>query len=248
MISNIVRGMKADGQRILVLLILIDVALILLHTSHSYLGIPKGGAFSIEWEMGHGEVFQYIKEFWIASLLVLRAIAPVNRNRDNTSRPAQGLNLTWGLLFAYLLVDDSVKIHESLGERLAQTIGLSAWLGAGDRANSLGELGVNLVVAALFFGAIALFYRHCGRADRQVSADLIRLFLGLILFGVGVDAMHGLIGGSYEVRVLWSILEDGGEMLMMSLIMGYVFQLRPLEPLPLPAPSIELATTQSGLE
>ncbi len=224
MITNILRTMDRDGKRILILLLMVDVALILLHTSHSYLGIPKGGAFSIEWEMGHGEVFQYIKELWIASLLALRAMG-----RSPVSRAARGLNLAWGLLFAYLLVDDSVKIHESLGELLAQNSGLSAWLGEGDRANSIGELGVNLMVAALFFGAIALFYRRCTKADRQISANLTRLLLGLVFFGIGIDLLHGLIGGSYEVRVLWSILEDGGEMIVMSLIVGYVFQLKTLD-------------------
>lgn len=224
MTIDIVRKMEREGKRILVLLLMVDLALILLHTTHSYLGIPKGGAFSIEWEMGHGEVFQYIKEFWIASLLALRAIP-----RGRVSRAARGLNLAWGGLFAYLLADDSLKVHETLGELLARGVGLSAWLGEGDRANSLGEVAISLMVAALVFGAIALFYRQCTKTDRQMSMNLTWLLLGLVFFGIGIDVIHGLIGGIYEVRVLWSILEDGGEMIMMSLIVGYVFQLHPLD-------------------
>jgi hypothetical protein len=225
MVINLVRSMERDGKRILVLLLMIDIALIFLHATHSYIGIPKSGMFSIEWEMGHGEVFQYIKEFWIASLLVLRTVSPLP-----LSLALRGLNLGWGLLFVYLLLDDSIKIHESLGEFLAKVTGLSAWMGEGDRANSIGEVAISLMIATVFLGGIFWAYRHCTKVDRQMSTNLTRLLLALVFFGVGVDALHGIIGGSYPVQVAWSILEDGGEMIMMSLIFSYVFQLAPIAP------------------
>jgi hypothetical protein len=224
-ITNILRSLDRDGRRMLGLLLMIDVVLIFLHATHSYIGIPKSGMFSIEWEMGHGEVFQYIKESWIASLLILRSASPLA-----LSPALRGLNLVWGLLFGYLLLDDSIKIHESLGTLLAKVTGLSAWLGEGDRASSIGEIVINLMIATVFFGGIFWAYRHCGKADRRISGNLTRLLLALVVFGVGVDALHGIIGGSYPVRVAWSILEDGGEMIVMSLIFSYVFQLPPIAP------------------
>lgn len=155
MVINLVRSMERDGKRILVLLLMIDIALIFLHATHSYIGIPKSGMFSIEWEMGHGEVFQYIKESWIASLLILRSLSPLP-----LSLALRGLNLGWGLLFVYLLLDDSIKIHESLGEFLAKVTGLSAWMGEGDRANSIGEVAISLMIATVFLGGIFWAYRH----------------------------------------------------------------------------------------
>jgi hypothetical protein len=239
MLITLVRGMNRDGKRILVLLLMIDVAFILLHATHSYIGLPKSGMFSIEWEMGHGEMFQYIKEFWIASLLVLRTVSPLP-----LSLALRGLNLGWGLLFGYLLLDDSIKIHETLGTALARVTGLSTWLGEGDRANSIGEIAISLMVATVFLGGIFWAYRHCSKADRQMSVSLTRLLLALVFFGVGVDALHGIIGGSYPVRVAWSILEDGGEMIVMSLMFSYVFQLAPIAP-ELRAPMVDRVVSES---
>jgi hypothetical protein len=207
-----------DKNRLFILFLLVDFVLIALHASHIYLEVPRGNLFSIEWELGYGEVFQYIKEFWIVSLLVLRSLGS-----GPFRLSVQGLNLAWGLLFLYLLADDSLRIHETLGGILAQTLGLSAWLG--DKAQDLGELSVSAIAALVLFGLIAWAYRHSSKADRQISRHLTRLLGGLVLCGVVVDTIHSLIPGSLAT---WAILEDGGEMIVMSLIVSYVFQLKPI--------------------
>jgi hypothetical protein len=207
-----------DSNRILILFLLVDIVLIALHGGHHYLGIPRGDLFSIEWELGYGEIFQYIKEFWIVSLLALRSLGS-----GRFRLAVQGLNLAWGLLFLYLLADDSLRIHETLGGMLAQELGLSTWLG--EKAQDLGELSVSAIAALVLFGLIAWAYRHSSKADRQISMHLSRLLAGLVLCGVVVDTIHSLIPGSLAT---WAILEDGGEMIVMSLMISYVFQLKPI--------------------
>jgi hypothetical protein len=207
-----------DSHRILILFLLVDVVLIALHGGYQYLGRPRSILFSIELELGYGEVFQYIKEFWIVSLLVLRSLGS-----GPFRLSVQGLNLAWGLLFLYLLADDSLRIHETLGGIFAQTLGLSAWLG--DKAQDLGEISVSAIAALVLLGLIAWAYRHSSKADRQISRHLTRLLGGLVLCGVVVDTIHSLIPDSLAI---WAILEDGGEMIVMSLIVSYVFQLKPI--------------------
>lgn len=211
-------GIDRDKNRLLILFLLVDFVLILLHAGHTYLGVPRGDLFSIEWELGYGEIFQYIKEFWIVSLLALRSIGAGTFNAA-----AHRLNLAWGLMFLYLLADDSLRVHETMGSLLAKSLGLSVWLG--EKSQDIGELSVSLIAAIVLFGGIALAYRQSSKADRQISTHLTRLILGLVLCGVVVDLLHSLIPGTLDI---WAILEDGGEMVVMSLIVSYVFQLAPM--------------------
>jgi hypothetical protein len=211
-------NINQDKNRLFILFLLVDFVLIALHASHTYLGVPRGNLFSIEWELGYGEVFQYIKEFWIVILLSLRSFGAGMLNSA-----AHRLNIAWGLLFLYLLADDSLRVHETMGNILAKSLGLSVWFG--EKSQDVGELSVSLIAAIVLFSGIALAYRQSSKADRQISTHLTRLILGLVLCGVVVDSLHSLIPNSLDI---WAILEDGGEMVVMSLIASYVFQLKPI--------------------
>jgi hypothetical protein len=207
-----------NGNRILLLFLLVDIVVILLHCSHTYLGFPNADLFSLEWERGYGEFFQYIKEFWITALLVLRSVG------GGGFRSAGGrLNLGWGLLFLYLLADDSLQIHETMGGLLGHGLGLATWIG--EKSQDLGEILVSLIVASLLFSLIGLAHYYSSKADRQLSIQLGRMILALALCGIVIDGLHSLIPGSLAI---WPILEDGGEMIVMSLIVSHVFQLEPI--------------------
>jgi hypothetical protein len=56
-------------------------------------------------ERGYSEIFQYIKEYWIALLLGALAV-----------RQRSVLYLGWSLLFFYLLLDDSLTIPGNISE------------------------------------------------------------------------------------------------------------------------------------
>ncbi len=216
-------GIDRDKNRLLILFLLVDFVLILLHAGHTYLGVPRGDFFSIEWELGYGEIFQYIKEFWIVILLSLRSLGTGIVNIGMLKSAAHRLNLAWGLLFLYLLVDDSLRVHEIMGNLLAKSLGLSVWLG--EKSQDVGELSVSLIAAIVLFSGIALAYRQSSKADRQISTHLTRLVLRLVFCGVVVDLLHSLIPNSLDI---WAILEDGGEMIVMSLMVSYIFQLEPV--------------------
>ncbi len=100
--------------RLLFLLLAVDAAFIALYGLYGskFLTDPKFGLIE-DWS--YGEVFQYIKEFWILLLLLLVAV------QLGSWRYA-----TWVGVFGYLLLDDSCQIHEVAGTSIHQWLGIDA--------------------------------------------------------------------------------------------------------------------------
>ena len=96
-------NLDKKSDRFLVLLILADAVFIVLHFIFTYTGLLSNDLFSLKEDRGYGEVFQYVKEFWIVLLLFYFAI-----------RKSNFLFFSWSLLFFYLLIDDTFMFR---GER-----------------------------------------------------------------------------------------------------------------------------------
>ncbi|HZK05496.1 MAG TPA: hypothetical protein VFC82_06550 [Actinomycetaceae bacterium] len=163
---------------------------------------------SVSEDQTHPEFFQYTKFVWVIVLLVVLA------RRQRTWN-----YLGWLPLFTYLLLDDSLQIHESGGEMIALRYGIEPALGL--RAVDLGELIVSAIagLGALVFIAIGLM-----RARPEILkffTDLALLGAVLVLFGVVVDMIHVLFGG-LSAQIL-GLIEDAGEMIAVSAITAYVF-------------------------
>ncbi len=91
------------------------------------------------------------------------------------------------------------------------------------RPTDYGELLVIAGVAGVLFLLVALAHR---RADAPARADSRRLLLLLLLlgvFGVAFDLIHSMAGAGTPAA-LAALVEDGGEMVMMSLIAAYCFE------------------------
>lgn len=194
--------------RVLVALVLVDAVFVFLHVLHRLKVGPFADlSFDLTRDGGHPEVFQYLKALTIAAVLAALAW----RHRSATFG-------VWALVFLYLALDDALSIHERGGARLAGALALSpAW---GLRAIDLGELIVLAATAcAVALAVAALMLR--GRAGlRRVSRDLLVLLALLAAFGVGVDALHAIAMGHGWLGL--GMVEDGGEMLVMSLIVAHV--------------------------
>src|SRR5690606_6714314 len=94
---------------------------------------------------GSGEIFQYVKEFWIAAILLLIAI-----------KKRRVLYLVFSLLFLYFLADDALEIHERLGASLADFFDILPFLGL--RAEDFGELAVFAFFGIHFLILIGFYY------------------------------------------------------------------------------------------
>ena len=195
--------------RLFFLLLVTDISFMGLHLIYAYTGFTSNHSFSIDLDRGYAEIFQYIKTYWIAILLVVLAV-----------RLRSILYFIWSALFLYLLVDDSCKIHENLGGYISYRLAFSSWLNL--RAQDFGELVVSATVGLVFLVCIGTAYYFGDRLSKQMSKNLIMMLFGLALFGIIVDMLHIAIQIT-TLDPIFAVLEDGGEMVVMSVIACFVF-------------------------
>lgn len=132
------------------------------------------------------------------------------------------LYFIFSFLFLYFLIDDSIEYHERFGEFLANFLHLQPGLGL--RAVDFGELLVSAVFGLLFVSSIALGYFLSDPTMRSVALYLIGMIVILAGFGVVMDMVEILITHAGIGRMV-VILEEAGEMLVMSIITWFAFSL-----------------------
>ena len=191
------------------MLLVIDLAFIFLH----FLLLTdafENTLFSLERDRGYPEFYQYLKIF---SIVILLHFLFAKTKLIGYS--------VWSLLFLYLLLDDAFSIHETLGGFIATNLALAP--AAGLRAQDFGELAVSGIAATVFLIPLALFYTRGLGAFKEVTKQLLWLLVALAFFGIFVDMLHVAIDMGWKVRFLLGVVEDGGEMLVVSLMAWYVF-------------------------
>jgi hypothetical protein len=197
------------STKVLFLLLLADLAFMLAHGIYT-MGLVSSYVYSIDSDGSYAELFQYIKEYWIVIILFVIAI-----------RRKHIIYFAWSSLFMYFLLDDSLKIHESFGKYLAEYFEFQPMFQL--RAQDFGELSVSIFFGLLLFTLIGVSYLFSDNVAKRISKYLLILVFSLAFFGVIVDMLHTIIPWGYS---LIGFIEDGGEMLVMSIIVWYVFNLR----------------------
>jgi hypothetical protein len=202
---------SASTTTLLLLLICGDLAFILLHLVNVETRWLQGVRISLEAEGGMPETYQYIKEFWIAACMA----ATFWRTRV----PVFAI---WAGIFAFLLVDDAGQIHEQMGVWLGQLNVLPTMFGL--RQNDVGELLFAGAIGVVTVTSVGLAYWRGSEQTRRISRDVLLLVLALAVMGVFVDVLHVI---SYLQQSLFAqvllVIEDGGEMLVMSTLTAYCF-------------------------
>jgi hypothetical protein len=168
--------------------------------------------FSLEKDRGYPEFFQYAKVFLIVATLMLVSA--------RTKVVGYGV---WALFFLYLLLDDFLQIHEIVGEHLALVLGFAPAIGL--RAQDFGELAVSVIAAAVFLSALALIYLGESGGFRKASRHFLWLLAILAFFGIFVDMFHVAVDMGWKITWLLGVIEDGGEMVAISLMASYVYLL-----------------------
>lgn len=197
------------STKVLFLLLLSDFAFMLAHGIYT-MDLVSNDIYSIDTDGGYAEMFQYIKEYWIVVILFVLAI-----------RRKHIIYFAWSSLFMYFLLDDSLKIHESFGTYLVKYFEFQAMFQL--RAQDFGELSVSILFGLLLFTFIGVSYLFSDNVAKQISKHLFILVISVAFFGVIVDMLHTIIPWG---KSLFGFIEDGGEMLVMSIIVWYVFNLR----------------------
>lgn len=204
-----IRGTRLPSLLVLAMFLALDAVLVAVHV-FGYYGLNVAGEqWSVSFDGGYPEFFQYVKFGWAVLLLVTAAWL----------RRAWSL-LVWVPLFAFLALDDMLRIHERYGSQMPGTGALADLTGLGEQ-----ELGELLFMVAVGLTALALMGLGwvLGTADVRATLLDVALLVGLLaFFGVGVDLLHAGVGGGWAT-VVAGLVEDGGEMVALSLIVAYLF-------------------------
>ena len=163
--------LESFSLKLLILLVITDLLLILLYIScwlpsSSYIGtaisniVPHQELLWITEDWSYAEVFQYIKELWIVAVLGLGYW-----KRQNI------LFLAWTLLFSYLLLDDSLSIHETIGSKLGDFFQFQDVLNL--RSVDFGEILVSATVGIAFLIFISWGYSRSSFKDRKQGKILV---------------------------------------------------------------------------
>jgi len=184
-----------------------DLVFMLLHWLHLHSGVLGSELWAIDHDRGYAEMFQYLK--YLGVMLALARLF---------GRIRLPMLLLWIGVYGFLLLDDSMRIHERFG------LHMMAWAHLDDfgglRGRDLGELIYAALGAAALAPVLVLGYVRSSPMARAISADLLLLLIALLLFAVGGDAIHRLLSGT-ALDAFAAILEDGGEMLVLSITCWY---------------------------
>lgn len=188
------------------LFLTVDVAFMLIHVVWLALPSPPNALFSVSTDLGYAEFFQYTKVFCI---VVLLGVSFVHQKLF--------VYLAWALFWCYILFDDAFALHEKAGVWLLQ-----ARLVASQQA---GEVVVYGGMGGLLILLLVVAHVLADQTQRVVSRNLALLASLFLFFSVGIDVFNG-VSVHFIPTLLhygFELLEDGGEMLAMSVTFVWVF-------------------------
>lgn len=201
---------------LLAILLTVDVILISFHFLHrlTYRGIIQSALFSntifsMSEEAKMPDVYFFLKQFAIICLLLY------------VSRKKERVYAVWAVIFSYLLIDDIFKIHERLGVMFQ---GLAPQIGHVGPAE-IAQSGYLVLLSIFLFGiSLLIIWRTKGEAQ-LVSIYLTGFLAAAAFFGVIVDMIQGVVMDMFGISGIVKIVEDGGEMIIFSFILWYVYRL-----------------------
>lgn len=188
------------------------MALIIVHLGHVYLDFPSSKRlFNLAEDWSVAEIFGYLKELVAAGICVWLF-----------TRFRQLVLLAWAGILSFLALDDAFQGHEKIGGRIARRFDLDSFsfLGVNDiRGQDLGEM----IAAGLFLIpiliAVVVGYRLADGRWRRFSLGMVGLLALLAFCGVLVDFFVNAIDSE-----ALNIIEDGGEMFALSLVVWFTIR------------------------
>lgn len=200
--------MKNRCRNFIVLLLCSDLIFIIIHIIEKIVFNIDGSLYNISTDRGYAEFYQYMKYFWIIILLIY-----IIRSTKSFSY------ISWIVVFTYFLFDDALEIHENVGRLLVKSFDFYPPLHI--RLQDIGELEVFAIVGIILLAIIIWAKFHGSISFKKRSIDLGIFMVGFVFFGVFFDMLSSIFNG---VVVGLGMIEDGGEMIVMSLTLWYVFQ------------------------
>ena len=201
---------QRSASLFLTLLICGDLVFVVLHFMNVLIHSLKNNLLSLEVDKGYPEMYQYLKFLWIIIVIIFIALKDASLHY-----------VSWVLIFAYFLLDDSLQVHENVGYYISENLSFAPILGL--RLQDFGELAVSCAAGIILLLPLIFAYVKGSNRFRKISQDLTFLIFVLLFFGVVVDMAHIAIQLGDRVHFAIGAIEDGGEMLSVSLILWYIF-------------------------
>lgn len=201
-----------SASLLLLLLLSADFVFIALHVINGLTPLPNTSMFNITKDHGYAEMYQYVKYFWIIILFayILKSTKCYRY-------------VSWILVYTYFLFDDSLRIHELFGGYIAKSFNFNPPLDF--RPQDFGELATS-VIAGTFLSAVVVWsYLHGSHTFKKISIDMLLFVMALAFFGVFFDISKHAFQIGRVVSFGLGIGEDGGELVVVSLTLWYVFLL-----------------------
>lgn len=192
------------------MLVVIDLAFIGVDIAYRVADVEDPGRLLVTTDRGYAEGYQYLKILGIVLLLGVIAV----RTRDLVF-------YVWTAVFSYLLIDDLLRIHEIVGGQFFGDVLAHFPPAAGDNVYKLGQIVFSVVVGGLVLVAVLMATRASLEAVRRTSNSLLALLFLFAFFSLFLDG-----AGTWLEFGGRPTIEDGGEMVAMSLIAGFVFSMR----------------------
>lgn len=204
------------GVLLLALLLFVDVAVIALHLSYTIAGVPGGVHFDLGVDRSYGEFLLYIKFGWIAVIGFVLA-----RRRHSA---VFGMIAVGSLV---LLLEDALIVHERIGWRLNEMIldVVPALNGLGILSVQLGELLWLGALAVVVIVGFVVTYVRASADDRRDAVSIAIFFVLLGVFAIGVDTIHSLFALGSLGDAIFTVIEDGGEIVALTPAVALAFAL-----------------------
>jgi hypothetical protein len=207
MLQHIKKMSTTSASLLLVLLLSADLVFIV---AHVIIGVfdPNPALCNISGICAYMNVYHLIKMFWIILLLlyILKLTGYFGY-------------LSWALMFTCFFIDDALWLHQKIGDRIAASLFTEYGLPA-----RFFELAILAIAGLVLLAFVIWFYIRGPETFRKISVDLFIFLAALIFFGIIVD-IAGAVGLGQGVINALGFVEDGGELVVYSLITWYVFLL-----------------------
>lgn len=207
--------LEKKAHRLLLSLLLMDIAFIGAHVLKFSTNLVSSYLFSLEQNKGYAEIYQDIKEIWIVALLFYLLL-----------RRRKAMYGVWLLLFGILLLNNVMTFHVRIAGSLSANLMPFNW--PVSYKVKLGELILYLAIGMPALGFFWLTDKKNAPRERAVTRRLLILFIWLAVFALGVDLLHIGVRYFFDTQIVYAIMggiEEGGEMIVMSFVYAYLFGL-----------------------
>jgi hypothetical protein len=165
-----------------------------------------GHGFTIDADKGYAEIFCYIQLIIISLCFCFCYF----RSRSPSY-------LCLFIIVVIIFLDDSLQIHENLGGYISDD-----WIdGIMMPASDFGDMIVFGVIGFFLVSLLVVGLAISDLKRRAIAALFLVMLILLGFFAVGMDVLHSIIikmNINYGTGYLFTIIEDGGEMIVISLI------------------------------